>query len=394
MSLLRRRPFLPLLAVLVLAAAAIAAARTPGGSHPNPTATGARASGRCRVDVASAAAAAHALAQAPAGGVVCLAAGTYPETLALSRRHGGYATLQAAPGAHVQTAEIHVSGSHVALRDLWIHGEVALAAGSSHIRIEHDDISNAGGQGGEGVVFDTSDCTVAGAPKWQGCEPQAPISDVTISHDHFHDIGQGGSEDAIHLDNWRNVTITGNELDHIIESGNHTDCLQSVYGGENLTFDHNYEYDNDCQGIFIKDGDATNVNVTDNLFIRDNEGTYADFAQLWNVHGLELQHNTIWDGKGLVLVADEATVAPTARIDHNVLEIFTIERPVGNPYAVSESHNVFGQSPWSFRTSALDHAAARPRFVDPAHDDYRLARNPHHIGIDWSPARVHYGPPH
>ena len=85
--------------------------------------------------------------------------------------------------------------------------------------------------GGEGVVFDTSDCTVANAPTWAGCEPQAPVSNVVISGNHFHGIGQSGSEDAIHLDNWRNVTVSGNELDRIIESGNHTDCLQSVYGG-------------------------------------------------------------------------------------------------------------------------------------------------------------------
>lgn len=342
---------------------------------------------------ASVGAAAQALAQAQAQTTVCLAGGTYGEPLALTRHRSGYATLQAAPGAHVQVATVRIAGSHIALRDLWVRGEVALAAGSSDIRIDHDDVTDAGSSGGEGIVFDTSNCTAPNAPTWSGCEPQAPISDVTISHNHIHDIGRSGGEDAIHLDNWRAVRITGNEFDHIVENGEHTDCLQSVFGGQGLVFDHNYEHDNNCQGFFIKDGDATDVTFTDNLLLRDHEGSYANFAQIWNVHGLLVAHNTIWDGKGLALVADEAALAPTARVEHNVIEIFTIERPVGTPYRISETRNIFGQSPWSFRTSALDRAAARPRFVDPARDDYRLARNPHHIGVNWRPADQSYGPP-
>jgi hypothetical protein len=384
----RRRFGLLIAAVVALTLGAIAAARSPSASSPATS-----AASRCTAHVSSLDTATRAVARAQAGGVICLAAGTYEATLSLSARASGYVTLRAAPGAHVQLGTVRIAGSHIALRDVWVRGEVALAAGSSHVLIDHDDISNVGGHGGEGVVFDTSDCTAPNAPKWSGCEPHAPIGDVTISHNHFHNIGQGNSEDAIHLDNWRNVTVTGNEFDHIIESGNHTDCLQSVYGGENLVFDHNYEHDNDCQGIFVKDGDATNVSVTDNLFVRDQLGAYANFAQIWNVKNLTIQRNTIWDGKGLALVANQASFTPSARVDHNVIEIFTIERPVGTPCAVTEARNVFGQGPWSFSASPSDHAASRPRFRDSARDDYRLARNPHHIGVDWSPAGQHYGPP-
>jgi hypothetical protein len=375
--------------VVALALGAIAAARSP--STPPPAKS---AASRCTAHVSSLDAAARAVAMARSGSVICLAAGTYEGTLSLSAHQGRYVTLRAAPGAHVELGTVKVAGSHIALRDLWVHGEVALAAGSSHIWIDHDDITDAGNHGGEGIVFDTSDCTAPNAPTWSGCEAQSPISDVTISHNHIHDIGQAGGEDAIHLDNWRNVRILANEFDHIIENGEHTDCLQSVFGGEGLVFDHNYEHDNDCQGFFIKDGDATAVAFTDNLFLRDQVGTYANFAQIWNVRGLTVEHNTIWDGKGLALVANQASFTPTARVDHNAIDIFTIERPVGTPYTVTETRNVFGESPWSFGASASDRAASRPRFVDPARDDYRLARNPHHIGVDWSPAGQHYGPPH
>ncbi len=353
---------------------------------------GSTAAVRCDTSVASLAQAEQAVAKAAPGATVCLAAGTYSGKLSLAAKPAGYVTLTAAPGAHVGTGSIAISGSHLAVSDLWIHGEVSLAAGASNIAIVHDDISNAGGVGGEGIVFETSDCMVPNAPKWSGCEAQAPISSIAILADHIHDIGSGASEDAIHLDNWRDVRIEGNELDHIIESGNHTDCLQSVYGGEGLVFDRNYEHDNDCQGIFVKDGDATDVSFVENLFVRDQIGSYANFAQIWNVKGLTIEHNTIWDGKGLALVADEASFQPTATVEHNLIATFTMEQPTGTPYAMVERNNIFGQAPWSFKPSRSDRTVAHPRFVAPSRGDYRLTHNRRGIGIDWTPATQSYGP--
>jgi hypothetical protein len=372
--------------VLVGALAALLILTTSSPDASGPPANGARA--RCTVHVSSLLAAAHAVSLARPGGVVCLEAGNYPGKLALTARPAGDVVLRAAPGAHVSTGGITITGAHIVVGDLWVHGEVALAAGDSNVRIEHDDITG----GGEGIVFDTSDCTAPNAPRWSGCEPIAPISDVTISANRIHDIGEGGGEDAIHLDNWRNVRITGNEFDHIVEAGDHTDCEQSVYGGDRLSFDHNYEHDNDCQGFFIKDGDATNVSFTENLLVRDQIGSYANFSQIWNVRGLTVRRNTIWDGKGLALVANEASFTPTATVDHNAVASLVIEQPVGNPYSIDEHDNLFGQAPWSFRANHSDRKVTRPRFVGPTRNDYRLARNPHGIGVDWSPSARHYGP--
>jgi hypothetical protein len=324
---------------------------------------------------------------AAAGSVICLNSGAYG-SLTLNASHSSDVTLQAAPEAHVTAGKITLEGSHIVVRGLWIDGEVALEEGASYMTIDRDDITG----GGEGIVFDTSDCTVPNAPTWAGCEPHKPISNVTISANHIHNIGENGTEDAIHLDNWRNVTVTGNEFDHINESGNHTDCLQSVYGGEGLVFDHNYEHDNDCQGIFIKDGDATDVSFTDNLFLRDQEGSYANFAQIWNVKGLAIQHNTIWDGKGFALVAEDASFTPTATIDHNVLNIFKVSQPIGTPYSITEGEDIFGESPTNMSEGAGDSVVSSPKFANTATDDYRLASNPNGIGIDWAPSEEHYGP--
>ncbi len=328
-----------------------------------------------------------AVSSAAAGSVICLNSGAYGK-LALSSSQTADVTLQAAPTAHVTTDEIEIAGSHLVVRGLWIDGQVALAEGASFITIDRDDITG----GGEGIVFDTSDCKVPNAPTWPGCEPDKQISNVMISSNHIHNIGEGGGEDAIHLDYWRNVTVTGNEFDHIVEAGDHTDCLQSVYGGEGLTFDHNYEHDNDCQGIFIKDGDATDVSFTDNLFLRDQIGSYANFSQIWNTQGLTIQHNTIWDGKGFALVAEGASFTPTATINHNVLNIFKVSQPVGNAFSITEGNDIFGESPTNLNEGSGDSVVSSPQFTNTASDDYRLASNPNGIGIDWAPAEESYGP--
>ena len=330
---------------------------------------------------------ASAVSGASAGSVICLSSGAYG-SLTLDSTHSGDVTLQAAPQAHVTAGKVTLGGSHIVVRGLWIDDEVALSAGASFMTIDRDDITG----GGEGIVFDTSDCTVPNAPTWSGCEPQAAITDITISANHIHDIGEGGGEDAIHLDNWRRVKITGNEFDHIVEAGDHTDCVQSVYGGDQLSFDHNYEHDNDCQGFFIKDGDATNVSFTDNLFLRDQIGSFANFAQVWDVQGLTMQHNTIWDGKGFALVAEGASFTPTATIDHNVLNIFKVSQPIGNAYSITEGNDVFGESPTNLSEGSGDSVVASPQFANTATDDYRLAGNPNGIGIDWAPAEQQYGP--
>jgi hypothetical protein len=337
-----------------------------------------------------------AVSGAAAGSVICLNSGEYG-SLTLNASPASNVTLQAAPSAHVTTRTVHISGSHLVVRGLWIDGEVALEEGSSFITVDHDDINNANESGGEGVVFDTSNCTVPNAPEWEGCEPHAQISNVTISGNHFHDIGQKQSEDAIHLDYWRNVVVTGNEFEHVIESKNHTDCLQSVYGGTDLTFTHNYEHDNDCQGFFIKDGDASDVSITDNLFLRDDEpdeagARFANYAQAWNIEDLTVENNTIWDGKGLALVTEDASVSPSATIDHNLITALTINQPIGKAYALTEDYNIFDEAPWSFTPSSTDTTNSNPQFVDTATDDYQLASNPNGIGIDWNPAEEQYGP--
>jgi Right handed beta helix region len=367
--------------------------RVPPPGNPTPPTTPPPPSAPavvCSATFSSLASAVAAMKSAGTQTTVCLTSGSYGAA-SVSVQRSTDATLAAAPGAHVTLGAVSLSGSHIGLENVWIQGEIDLHAGASFITLSHDDITG----GGEGVVFDTSDCTVPNAPTWSGCQPQPKVTDVTMAGNHFHDIGlTSGEEDAIHLDNWARVRVSGNEFDHIIESGNHTDCLQSVYGGTDLVFDHNYEHDNDCQGFFIKDGDATNVSVLDNLFVRDSYQTnYGNFAQIWNTAGLTVEHNTIWDGKGLGFTADSASVSPSALVDHNVISEVSVTNSGGTPYAFTESNNMLGDSVKGFPMGSGDSSGAHPGFINSGGNDYRLASNPRGIGIDWRPSDQSYGPP-
>ena len=86
--------------------------------------------------------------------------------------------------------------------------EVEFQPGASHIVIDHNDISG----GGEGVINSSVNCSSPNAPVYQGCTSTAPDSSITISGNKIHGFGEAGSEDAVHLSNWENVSITGNDI--------------------------------------------------------------------------------------------------------------------------------------------------------------------------------------
>jgi hypothetical protein len=283
--------------------------------------------------------------------------------------------------------------THVILHGFTITGEVQMMAavgqGVSFIRVDRNDITG----GTEGVSILSQDCKVPNAPQWTNCASSrwAPITDVIISGNRIHNIV---ADDAININNWRRVRVTGNEIIAIIENGNHNDCLQSTFGGSDITFDRNYEHDNQCQGFFLKDGDVTNATVYDNLFVRDTVGGLSENnIQIFDTYNAVVRNNTNWSGNGDVL-REPYGGSYTATVDHNVSPEFNngcCNEPI---FTVSEGWNLFGHAPWTtpFDQSTTDTVNANPQFVDPTHDDYRLASNPKGIGVDWSPATQHYGP--
>jgi parallel beta helix pectate lyase-like protein len=342
----------------------------------------------CTAQVSSISTAASLVASAAAGSAICLTPGSYGQ-LNLSGVHSGTVTIESVPGTTVELGEVKVAANatNLTIHNFTIEG-VNLAPGASNITIDHNDISG----GGEGVVNSSVNCSSPNAPTYQGCVSTAPNNHITINGNKIHGYGEGGGEDAIHLSNWQNVVITANELYNLEEHGNHTDAFQSVFGGSNLTFDHNYEHDNQSQGFFIKDGDASNVTVNDNLFLRnDNLGEGENNIQVFNTAGFVMTKNTVWDGQGDLIRAEGAAEPLTATVNHNVEQLFSVLHESGPAYTLSEDYDIFKEQP-SFGKGAHSTVVAKPSFVDAAANDYRLSSNPNGIGVDWAPAEYIYGP--
>ena len=357
----------------------------------------------CSVTVSSVAAVDSSVEGAAGGTTVCVKGGTY-EGFTLSGAHSGDVTVQPVPGEKVMingratpdpqgnAVAVFISprASHIIVHGFYIDGMVELREGTSYIRVDHNDIETTGL---EGVYLFSENGAAPHAPVGPELEP---VRYVTISGNMIHGVRE---DDAININNWEHVRVTGNDIYNIVEAGNHEDCLQSTFGGSYITFDHNYEHDNQCQGFFIKDGDVTGVLVYDNLFLRDRAGEAAgcpygcneNVIQIFDSYGVVLRNNTNWSGNGDVLRAPDGT-SYTAEVDHNVAEVFNNGCCSESVFELAEGENIFGREPFTFTMAPTDVVNATPQFVEPAHDDYRLASNPSGIGVDWRPAEQQYGP--
>lgn len=336
------------------------------------------------------------MASAAAGATVCLAAGSYGAAN-LSGTHSGAVTLEPKPGASASIAGLSVAAgaSNITIHNFTITGGVSLGAGDSHIAIDHNDINGEGpGGDGEGVETGGVNCTAPNAPVYPGCTSTAPSTYITISGNRIHGYGVGATEDAIHLNNWQHVRVIANDIYDLEEHGNHTDALQSVWGGSDLLFERNYEHDNQAQGFFIRDGDVAQVTVADNLFLRNNNEPPMDEYNVQAIDTTEftMTANTVWDNQADLIRAEEAAEPLTATVERNVEEVFNVLYEKGPPYQLTEDHDLFQEAPWTFTMGAHSTILASPEFTDPAADDYRLKSNPEHLGVDWAPAEYVYGP--
>lgn len=339
----------------------------------------------CTSTVSSLAAVRVAVGSADAGSVICLADGSYG-ALSLDAEKAGEVLVRALhPGAaHIAGADL--DGSHLTLSRFDISALVDVMPSSDHITVSHNQIS--GGEHG-----------VQAAPT-----TDVDVSDVSIVGNRF--VGPFG-EDAIRLNRYHDgpdpdpygVLIEGNEITGVRENGNHSDCLQSVWGGDSLYFRRNYVHDNRCQGFFVKDQPDTvqGVVVVDNLFLRNEEpcavgaedcGQPATFQVFGPMAGLTIRHNTIWTPGG-----DLPTLIRDGAWNGIALEGNVIWRGFSDwdgAWAVfSESADTVckweGTLPMLSASSTVD---CSPAFLAPATDDYRLAGG---RGVSWVPAGQEYG---
>jgi hypothetical protein len=342
----------------------------------------------CSKQVSSIGAVQEALSGAPAGATICLADGHYDELVLDTGEDAPSVTVRPVHPGSVQLDGADLSGAHLTLAGFDVRGEVTVEPGSQAISILYNRISG----GYFGLNAGPTDSTY--------------ISDTTVRGNRF--VGPFG-EDAIRLNRYHDssdpdpygILIEANEISGVRENGNHSDCLQSVWGGDGLYFRRNYLHDNRCQGFFVKDQPApvARVVVTGNLMLRNAApcappsadcGPPSIVQVFGPTQGLRFSGNTIWTaGNRSPLILREGPFGAVT-IERNVIFRGWSDWSGGfSPYR--ERGDTVCQ--WEGTLPRLGPSSRRdctPGFLDPAHDDYRLRSGD--AGVSWAPAKRRYGP--
>lgn len=317
------------------------------------------------------------------GKTVCLADGTYggfsvkgPGTV--RAQHAGAATVGA----------VTLEGTGAALEYVNTTGQVTVAPGSSGAVVAHDKITG-GYFGVDACPSSTTTCT-----------------NFKVLANRF--VGPFG-EDAIRLNRYQGALIEGNEISGVRENGNHSDCLQTVWTGNDLTFRKNYLHDNRCQGFFVKDqnslcgsgsgvcGPVNGIKVEDNLFLRDTEpcapthegcGQPLYFQVFGPYTGLVISHNTLWaNGPTGGTAALREGIASDTVINANVIYRLWTDSNASGATMTNNTRCVL-EGTWPSSRPG-EEVVCNPAFARPSADDYRL---PNGRGVDWAPEEQHYGP--
>jgi hypothetical protein len=354
-----------------------ASAAEKGAGEPAPT---------CAVTVSGLAAVRSAVEAAAPGSSVCLGDGSYPKLALAAEKSGADVTVRAEHPGKATLAGADLRGSHLALAGFDVAGEITIEPGSRKISVLHNRISGGyfGVEAGPTTTTTIADTTIRGN-KFVG-----PFGEDAIRLNRYHDSG-----DPDHY----GVLVEGNEITNVRENGNHSDCLQSVWGGDNLYFRRNYVHDNRCQGFFINDQPEAiaNVVIQNNLMLRnaapcDPPGSQCGpplIVQIFGpTRGIRLLDNTIWTPEDDSPVALREGPFGKVAVAGNVLYRAWSDWGGGFPH-FSAPRNIVCIWEGLPRLGPESHHDCSPGFLDPAHDDYRLHSG---AGVDWAPAGQHYGP--
>jgi hypothetical protein len=183
------------------------------------------------------------------------------------------------------------------------------------------------------------------------------------------------------------------------ENGNHSDCLQSVWGGDGLYFRRNYLHDNRCQGFFVNDQPApvADVVIAGNLMLRNAapcdppESSCGPplIVQIFGpTQGITVTGNTIWTPENDSPLALREGPFGRVGFSGNVIYRGWSDWTGGFPH-YSEREDTICQWEGLPRLSPSAKRNCRPGFRDPGHDDYRLRDG---RGVDWAPRPGRFGP--
>ena len=341
----------------------------------------------CSATVSSLGAAESAASSASPGMTICLTNGRYEELeLDLEAARPGITVRAANPG-QATIAGADLSGSGITLSRFVVSEEIAVEPGARRMAIVHNRIS--GGYFGVDA----------------GPTTTTSISDTTIRDNRF--VGPFG-EDAIRLNRYHDssdrdpfgILIEGNEFTGIRENGNHSDCLQSVWGGDSLYFRRNYLHDNRCQGFFVKDQPeaVARIVVQNNLMLRnaapcdppESDCGPPSIVQIFGpTRGIRITQNTIWTaGNRSPLAFREGPFGRIVIMDNVIYRTWS-DWGGGFPEFVEADNTLCEWEGTLPRRSHSSNQDCTPGFANAAADDYRLRNG---RGVTWSPADQHYGP--
>jgi hypothetical protein len=334
----------------------------------------------CTVTLPDVGALASTAASAAPGSVVCLAPGNYGK-LTLSGHPAGEVIVQPAGIATIAGASI--SGGNLTLEGFNVVGdEITVQPGSDHVKVQFNYITGGyfGVDAGPTTSTNISDTSVIGN-KFVG-----PFGEDAIRLNRYHD----GDGDGV------GILVQGNEITGVRENGNHSDCLQSVWGGDHLVFRANYLHDNRCQGLFIKDqpSNVDGVVAEDNLMLRDAApcavsgcGQPSIFQLFGPMSNLTIRNNTVWTPEGGTPLTLRDNGWGAVSVTNNVVYRFWSDTSA--PFvSYTASNNVAAKRELSWPATGIAINGA-PHFQNPAADDYRTNDG---RGVTWAPADQHYGP--
>jgi hypothetical protein len=342
----------------------------------------------CSSVVTSTSAARSAVSSAVTGSIVCLANGSYGEVTLNASKAAPGVTLRAQNPGQATIEGASLSGSNLTLARFVSTGSVVIQPGASSIAVEHNRITG----GGQGIDACPTEKTYCSNERIVGNQLIGPFG-----------------EDAIHANRYHGLLIEGNEITQVRENGAHSDCLQTVWRGDHLTFRKNYLHDNRCQGFFVKDqtlsttglpgGPVESINVENNLFLRNREpcgaplsscGQPMYFQLVGPYTGLVMKRNTIWgDGADSIAAFRDGTGSDSLIEDNVIYRLWTdtdMSPATLRDNTVCMRETSAGGS-WSTPTGETKSCSLG--FANTAADDYRVSGE---RGIDWAPAEQHYGP--
>jgi hypothetical protein len=340
---------------------------------------------------------ARALKLVSRGGTVVVRAGRYPAVTLDAQWRSPGVSVRAADAERPSVAGVALArgAGGLRLQGLVVPGGIVLAEDTHDVTISGCDITSAGdaitllpgthdvrieasrirSPHGDGIVF-SGQSRRPGAPN-PGAPATAPISRIAIRGNRLYEIGV----DAIRPANFRDVVVESNEISGLEETGDHSDVLQSVMGGDGLVFRRNYVHDNTGQGFFIKDGLVRDATVEGNVFVRNRlrGKSVAGFSSagyqiaVYETQGLRLLDNTVWDDDLGVSVGGDVTKAIVRGNVFSDMVIDTSTSPAGRSAPdVAQRGNVIAGG-WNWGARGLGDRRGPVRFRDVPAGDYRAA---------------------